>query len=72
LQEDAEEAKVTDLRDERLKPSKRAIGIDSVAPPSRLVPAVIGAGVVLVLLEAVSIFTGNGELFSNLLRLGGQ
>jgi chromosome segregation ATPase len=72
LQEDAEEARVTDLRDERLKPSRRPIGIDSVAAPSRLVPALLGAGAVVALLEAISIYSGNGELFTSLLRLSGQ
>ena len=50
LQEDAEEARVTDLRDDRLKPSRRPIGIDSVAAPSRFLPGLLGAGVVLALL----------------------
>lgn len=72
LQEDAEEARVTDLRDERLKPSKRPIGIDSVATPNRWLPGLVGAGVLLAALEAASMLTGKGELFSVLLKLSGQ
>jgi len=72
LQEDAEEAKAIDLRDVRLKPSKKAIGLDSVAPPSRVMPAIIGAGVLLAILEGVSFYTGNGELFLALFGLSGR
>ncbi len=72
LQEDAEEAKVTDLRDDRFKSSRRPIGIDSVAAPSRWLPGMVGAGLAIGLLEAVSIFSGSGELVSALLRLSGQ
>ena len=72
LQEDAEEAKVTDLRDDRLKASRRPIGIDSVAAPSRWLPGMVGAGLAIGLLEAVSILSGKGELVSALLRLSGQ
>jgi CRP-like cAMP-binding protein/chromosome segregation ATPase len=71
LQEDAEEAKVTDLRDDRLKASKRPIGIDSVAPRSRWLPGLLGAGLAIGLLEAVSLLTGRGELISALLGLSG-
>jgi chromosome segregation protein len=74
LQEDMEEAKITDLRDARLKatPSKRPIGIDSVAAPRRWLTGFLGAGVLLALLEALSIYSGRGELFTALLRLSGQ
>ena len=66
-----EEAKVTDLRDDRFKSSRRPIGIDSVAAPSRWLPGMVGAGLAIGLLEAVSIFSGSGELVSALLRLSG-
>ncbi|MGB5611117.1 MAG: hypothetical protein WBM67_00550, partial [Sedimenticolaceae bacterium] len=72
LQEDAEEARVTDLRDARLKPSKRPIGMDSVAPTGRWLPGLIGAGIVLAVVEGLSIYAGNGELFTALLRLTGR
>jgi chromosome segregation ATPase len=72
MQEDAEEARATDLRDARLKPSKRPIGMDSVAPPRRMLPGLVGAGIVLVLLEGLSIYAGNGELFTALLGLSGR
>jgi CRP-like cAMP-binding protein/chromosome segregation ATPase len=72
LQEDAEESKVTDLRDDRFKSSRRPIGIDNVAAPSRWLPGMVGAGLAIGLLEAVSIFSGRGELVSALLRLSGQ
>jgi len=71
LQDDAEEARVTDLRDERLQPGKRPIG-GAAAGRSRLAPGLIGAALVVAALEAVSIGTGKGELFSLLLRLSGQ
>jgi chromosome segregation ATPase len=69
LQEDAETAKVTDLRDDRLTPSKGAIGLDT---PGRLMPALLGAGVLFGGLEAVSFLTGNGELITALLGLSGR
>ena len=74
LQEDAEEAKVTDLRDSRLRtsPGRRPIGIDSVAAPRRWLTGLLGAGVLLALLEALSFYLGGGELFSALLRLSGR
>ena len=72
LQEDAEEARATDLRDERLKPSKRPIGINSVARPNRWLPGLLGAGLLFVLLEVLSIVAGRGELLTALLHLSGQ
>jgi len=70
LQEDAEEQKVTDLRDERLTLSKRPIGIDSVAArPRHWLSAMLGAGLLLATLEAISFLTDHGELFAVLLRL---
>jgi chromosome segregation ATPase len=71
MQNDAEEAKVTDLRDDRLKASKRPIGIDSVAPPNRWLPGLLGAGLAIGVLEAISVLAGRGELFSMLLGLSG-
>ncbi len=71
--DDAEEHRETDLRDERFKLSKGPIGIDSVAPPPRhWLSALLGAGLVLAALEAISFLTGHGELFAVLLRLSGQ
>ena len=72
LQEDAEQARVTDLRDSRLKPSKKPIGMASVSGPNRWLPGLAGAVVVLLALEAVSLLSGKGELFSMLLGLAGQ
>ena len=72
LQEDAEEARAIDLRDARLKPSRTALGLDSVSPPSRVMPALLGAGVLLAILEGISFYTGNGELFLALFGLGGR
>lgn len=72
MQNDAEEVRVIDLRDDRLQASKRPIGIDSVAAPRRLVPGLVGAGIVVAILEAVSFMAGKGELFSALLKLSSQ
>lgn len=72
LQEDAEQARVTDLRDSRLKPSKKPIGMASVSGPNRWLPGLVGAIVVLLALEAASVLGGHGELFSMLLGLAGQ
>ncbi len=73
LQENADEAKVTDLRDERLALSSRPLGMDSVVPPHRRgLAALIGAALVLGALEALSFLTGNGELFTALLKISGQ
>ena len=61
VQEDAEEAKVTDLRDERLRPTSRPIGMANVAKPRRWLAALAGAAL-LVLLGAIAIVMGNAEL----------
>jgi len=71
LQDDAEEARVTDLRDERLQSGKGPIG-GAAAGRGWLAPGLIGAALLLGALEAVSIGVGRGELFSLLLRLSGQ
>jgi chromosome segregation ATPase len=65
LQEDAEEAKVADLRDERLRPSSRPIGMANVAKPRRWVAGLVGTAL-LVLLGAIAIVMGNGELLDAL------
>ena len=72
LHEDAEQAKVTDLRDERLRPSRRAIGIDSVAGSGRWVSGLLGGALVLGALEVLSVVYGPGELFTTLLNLAGR
>ena len=74
LQEDSEVARATDLRDDRLSPgvASRPIGMDSVNKPRRWLPGLIGAGLLLAALEAVSFFSGRGELFVNLLRMSAQ
>ena len=72
LQENAEDVKVGDLRDERMRMSNTPIGIDSVAGTGRFKSALIGALVVFGGLEAASFATGNGELVSLLLRMAGQ
>jgi len=71
LQDDAEEARVTDLRDERLQPGRRPIGGGN-AVTRRLAPGLIGAALLFGALEAVSIGAGKGELLSLLLRMSGQ
>ena len=71
LQEDAEEARVIDLRDERLKPITKPIGIDAVTGPGRWVSGIVGAAAAVAALEAVSLLSGRGELFSELLKLTG-
>jgi CRP-like cAMP-binding protein/chromosome segregation ATPase len=65
VQEDAEEAKVADLRDERLRPSSRPIGMANVAKPRRWVAGLVGTAL-LVLLGAIAIVMGNGELLDAL------
>ena len=73
LQENADDAKTTDLRDERLALSNRPLGMDSVGPPHRRgLAALIGAALVLGGLQAMSFLTGNGELFTALLKISGQ
>jgi hypothetical protein len=46
--------------------------MDSVAAPRRWLTAFLGAGVLLALLEALSFYSGRGELFTALLKLSGQ
>jgi hypothetical protein len=46
--------------------------MDSVNKPRRWLPGLIGAGLLLAALEAVSFFSGRGELFVNLLRMSAQ
>ncbi|MGB5741030.1 MAG: cyclic nucleotide-binding domain-containing protein [Sedimenticolaceae bacterium] len=71
VQEDAEEAKVTDLRDERLRPSSRPIGMASVARPRRWLAGLAGAAL-LVLLGVIAIVMGKEELLDVLLNQLGQ
>ncbi|MCB1800815.1 MAG: cyclic nucleotide-binding domain-containing protein [Gammaproteobacteria bacterium] len=61
-----------DLRDARLQAVGSPIGIDNVSGGRGWRTLLIGAGFTLAALEATSFATGNGELFSLLLRLGGQ
>jgi CRP-like cAMP-binding protein/chromosome segregation ATPase len=63
---------LADLRDERLAGGTRAIGLDGASAAGRWLGAGIGAGLVLLILEAVSLISGNGELISALLRVSGQ
>ena len=73
FQENADDAKATDLRDERLALGNRPLGMDSVGPPHRRgLAALIGAALVLGGLQAMSFLTGNGELFTALLKISGQ
>ncbi len=70
LQEESEEAaKVVDLRDDRLKPMSRPIGMKSVSSPSRFWPIVIGGALAIGALEGLSFYAGKGEIFSMLLGL---
>ena len=72
VQEDAEEAKVTDLRDERLRPSSRPIGMANVAKSRRWVTGLAGAAL-LVLLGAIAVVVmGKEELLDVLLAQLGQ
>lgn len=61
-----------DLRDDRLAGSSRPITLDGGSAAGRWLAAAIGAGLVFAGLEAVSLFTGNGELVSALLRAAGR
>ena len=67
-----EGGEVRDLRDVRLHAPGSPIGIDNVAGGRGWRAALIGGGLVLAALEVLSLATGNGELFSSLLRLAGQ
>jgi CRP-like cAMP-binding protein/chromosome segregation ATPase len=68
VQEDAEEAKVTDLRDERLQPSSRPIGMANVAKPRRWLAGLAGTTLLVLLLGAIAIVMGNDELLDVLLN----
>ncbi len=70
LRESAEQTKMVDLRDARIAASEPPA--DRQRSPRRGSAALIGAAVVLGALEALSFVTGNGELFSALLKLSGQ
>jgi chromosome segregation ATPase len=66
------EARDQDLRDDRLHATNKPIGMDSVAGGGRLVPALLGAGLVIAALEAATFATGNGEFFTLMLSMLGQ
>ena len=70
LQDDVESVRGADLRDDRLAGNQRPISLDSGG--NRWMAGLLGALLVLGGLEATSFLTGNGELFSALLRLSGQ
>jgi CRP-like cAMP-binding protein/chromosome segregation ATPase len=68
----ADEARTKDLRDDRLQGPTKPIGIDNVASGGRMVPLLLGAGLVIGALEAATFATGNGEFFTLLMRLLGS
>lgn len=68
----AEQEKVNDLRDERMRPPRRPLDIDKVAGNggigSKLLMLVVGGAVALGALEALSFLAGGGELIGSLLK----
>lgn len=75
IQEGVEDAKVTDLRDERMHRRQGVLGVDQVTRgpyvKGLFFGAMAGGGLALLVLEALSLIGGNGELFSLLLKTGG-
>ena len=71
IQEGVEDSRVMDLRDERMRRRRSALGIDQVtrAPflKGALLGALLGAGTLLLVLEILSLLNGRGELLSALL-----
>ena len=71
-QEAAEQDKVSDLRDQRLRTRSRPLDMDAVAGGSvlgKLLPLVVGAGLSLAALEVLSFLAGRGELIGSLVQL---
>ena len=68
IQEGVEETRVTDLRDQRMRRRKSALGIDDITRrpfiKGLLFGILGGAGALLLILEILSLTSGRGELFS--------
>lgn len=68
-QEDAEQAKVADMRDERMRPSNRPLDIDGVVGAglgAKVIALLLGALLTLGALECWSFVSGHGELIGRL------
>jgi len=75
FQEEIEQAKLEDLRDERVRGGKVPLDIDAVwngTWTSRLISILIGSGLTLALLEGLSLLAGRGELLGGLFELLGK
>lgn len=68
IQEGVEETRIVDLRDQRMRRRKSALGIDDITRGPFIKGLSYGflggAGVLLLILEILSLVSGRGELFS--------
>jgi predicted RNase H-like nuclease (RuvC/YqgF family) len=68
IQEGVEDSRVMDLRDARMRRRQSALGIDQVTRgpfiKGLMLGGLAGAGVLLLVLEILSLVNGHGELFS--------